>query len=71
MTSQSTNRREEGFSHAAAVVGSSLPSLRKREATQKLLGVQIEGVKGVKYAPKPPGMYKNGEKTRGFPFLLA
>jgi hypothetical protein len=23
-------------------------------------GVVVEGVKGVKYGPKPPGMYKNG-----------
>jgi hypothetical protein len=22
----------------------------------------VEGVKGVKYAPKPPGMYENGKK---------
>jgi hypothetical protein len=24
--------------------------------------VMVEGVTGVKYAPKPPGMYKNGKK---------
>jgi hypothetical protein len=43
-------------------------------AAQKLLGVPtigggsaqagvvVEGVKGVKYALKPPGMYENGKK---------
>jgi hypothetical protein len=25
-------------------------------------GVGVEGVKGVKDAPKPPGMYQNGKK---------
>jgi hypothetical protein len=25
-------------------------------------GVVVEVVKGVKYAPKPPGMYENGRK---------
>ncbi len=29
-------------------------------------GVVVEGVKGVKYAHMPPGMYENGEKTCGF-----
>ncbi len=51
-------------------------------AAQKLLGVLIigggsaregvvlEGVKGVKYAPKTPGMYKNSEKNKRFPALI-
>ncbi len=29
-------------------------------------GVLVEGVKGVKYVPLPPGLYKNGENTGGF-----
>jgi hypothetical protein len=34
-------------------------------------GVVVEGLKGVKYAPMPPGMYENGEKTgRRFPVLF-
>jgi hypothetical protein len=33
-------------------------------------GVAVEGVKRVKYTPKPPGMYENGEKTGGFKHLL-
>jgi hypothetical protein len=52
-----------------------------REA-QKLLGVptigrgvsvqevMVEGVKEVKYAPKPPRMYTNREKRGGFPHFL-
>jgi hypothetical protein len=32
--------------------------------------VVVEGVKGVKYAPKPPGMYKFGEKMGGFPHFF-
>jgi hypothetical protein len=27
-------------------------------------GVVVEGVKGVKYTPKPPGMYKNSKKRQ-------
>jgi hypothetical protein len=34
-------------------------------------GVEVEGVKGVKNAPMPPGMYENGEKTGGFPHFSA
>ncbi len=34
-------------------------------------GVVVEGVKGVHYAPKPPGIYKNGEKMDSFPYFLA
>jgi hypothetical protein len=33
-------------------------------------GVVVEGVKGVKYAPMPPEMYENSEKTGGFPHFL-
>jgi hypothetical protein len=29
--------------------------------------VVVEGVKGVKYTPMPPEMYKNSKKTGGFP----
>jgi hypothetical protein len=32
-------------------------------------GVVMEGVKGVKYSPKPPRMCNNGEKRR-FPALI-
>ncbi len=32
--------------------------------------VVVEGVKGVKYTPKPPGMYENGEKNGQFPALI-
>jgi hypothetical protein len=32
-------------------------------------GVVVEGVKGVKCAPKPPGMYENSKKGR-FPALI-
>jgi hypothetical protein len=35
------------------------------------LGVVAEGVKGVKYAPMPTGMYENGEKTDSFMIFLA
>jgi hypothetical protein len=34
-------------------------------------GVVVEGVKGVKFAPKPPGMYENSEKNRRFLALIA
>jgi hypothetical protein len=34
-------------------------------------GLVVEGVKGVKYAPMPPGMYENGEKMGGFVLFLA
>jgi hypothetical protein len=34
-------------------------------------GVVVEGVKGVKYAPMPNEIYKNGEKTGGFPHFFA
>jgi hypothetical protein len=34
-------------------------------------GVVAEGVKGVKHTPLPPEIYKNGEKTGGFPHFLA
>jgi hypothetical protein len=69
-----------------AVVGSSVPSLRKSWrpwASQKLLGAPnigggvpgqgmvVEGVKGVKYATMPPGMYENGKKTGGFAHFLS
>ncbi len=74
----------EALCHAAAVVGSSAPSLRKLETTraaQKLLGALttngesaraglVEGVKGVKYSPMQPGMYENCEKTGGFMHFL-
>jgi hypothetical protein len=33
-------------------------------------GVVVEGVKGDKYIPKPPGMYKNSEKMDSFLHLL-
>jgi hypothetical protein len=33
-------------------------------------GVVVEGVKGVKYTPKLPGMYENCEKNRQLPQLL-
>jgi hypothetical protein len=33
--------------------------------------VVVEGVKGVKYAPMPAEIYKNGEKTGSFPQFLA
>jgi hypothetical protein len=32
--------------------------------------VVVEGVKGVKYAPMLPEIYKNGEKMGGFPHFL-
>jgi hypothetical protein len=34
-------------------------------------GVVVEEVKGVKYAPMPPKIYKNGKKKGGFPHFLA
>ncbi len=34
-------------------------------------GLVVEGVKGVKYATMPPGMYENGKKTGGFTHFLA
>jgi hypothetical protein len=33
-------------------------------------GVVVEGVKGDKYAPMPPGMYKNNNKMGGFAHVL-
>ncbi len=33
-------------------------------------GVVVEGVKGVKYALEPSGMYENGEKNRRFLALI-
>jgi hypothetical protein len=33
-------------------------------------GLVVEGVNGVKYAPKPPGMYGNSEQMGSFPHLL-
>ncbi len=33
-------------------------------------GMVVEGVKGVKYAPKPPGMYENSEKLGGLAALI-
>jgi hypothetical protein len=33
--------------------------------------VVVEGVKGVKYSPMPPRMYKNGEKMSGLPNFFA
>jgi hypothetical protein len=32
-------------------------------------GVEMEGVKGGIYAPKPPGMFKSSTKNRSFPTL--
>jgi hypothetical protein len=34
-------------------------------------GAVVEGVKGVKYTPMLPRMYKNGKKTGGFAHFLA
>jgi hypothetical protein len=34
-------------------------------------GVLVEGVNGAKYAPMPPRMYKNDEKTGNFTHFLA
>jgi hypothetical protein len=34
-------------------------------------GMVVKGVKTVKYAPMPPEINENWEKTDGFPHLLA
>ncbi len=71
-------REREDSRHSAAIVASFAPSIRKSLKRWGLLknclvcrllaggvprqGVVVEGVKGVKYAPMPPKIYKNRKK---------
>jgi hypothetical protein len=87
MTSQVTNRREGGFTSCCScsrkLLNFTWKELETVRAAQKLLGaltisggnarqgVEVEGVKGVKYAPMPPEMHENGKKTGGFAYFLA
>jgi hypothetical protein len=87
MASQVTNRREGGFTSCRACSWKLLAftTARDHEGGSKTarcadycqgggLGqevVVVEGVKGIKFAPKLPGMYENDEKTGGFPSFLA
>jgi hypothetical protein len=68
VTSQAINRREEALRHAAAIVRSSVSSLRKSKRPCPAMGGWWRESKKSNKLPSHPECTKTAPKMAGFPF---